>query len=230
MDNSHEYLKRNAEDPDIYDCYPQSEKFLSPVNIKTHKKLLELSLIHILYKIDDIINNPSGHLEYRAKTKEDIIIIDEAQRMWSSEKIAFDHSSKKVGDQYINTYHYDRRTVLANGLSEPVMVLRDIYKGALESNKTKKMCIRDRPKWDPFFGVFWENQYLMYQVIQEKEELHKRFEACYRDNLHSIWAGQELYRPGNIREESVSYTHLDVYKRQGMHAMHPIMTAEALSL
>ena len=41
----------------------------------------------------------------------------------------------------------------------------------------------------------------MYQVIQEKEELHKRFEACYRDNLHSIWAGQELYRPGNTREE-----------------------------
>ncbi|WP_029469254.1 DNA/RNA helicase domain-containing protein [Blautia producta] len=95
------------------------------------------SRIRELYKIDDIINNPSGHLEYRAKTKEDIIIIDEAQRMWSSEKIAFDHSSKKVGDQYINTYHYDRRTVLANGLSEPVMVLRDIYKGALESNKTK---------------------------------------------------------------------------------------------
>ena len=31
-------------------------------------------------------------------------------------------------------------------------------------------------------------------------ELHKRFEACYRDNLHSIWAGQELYRKGNSRE------------------------------
>ena len=25
-------------------------------------------------------------------------------------------------------------------------------------------------------------------------------EACYRDNLHSIWAGQELYRKGNSRE------------------------------
>ena len=30
------------------------------------------SRIRELYKIDDIINNPSGHLEYRAKTKEDI--------------------------------------------------------------------------------------------------------------------------------------------------------------
>ena len=25
-------------------------------------------------------------------------------------------------------------------------------------------------------------------------------EACYRDNLHPIWAGQELYRKGNSRE------------------------------
>ena len=24
--------------------------------------------------------------------------------------------------------------------------------------------------------------------------------GCWRDNLHSIWAGQELYRPGNTRE------------------------------
>lgn len=34
-----------------------------------------------------------------------------------------------------------------------------------------------------------------------KHEIHKLFEACYRDNLHSIWAGQELYRKGNSKEE-----------------------------
>ena len=28
----------------------------------------------------------------------------------------------------------------------------------------------------------------------------KLYEGCWRDNLHSIWAGQELYRPGNTRE------------------------------
>ena len=27
------------------------------------------------------------------------------------------------------------------------------------------------------------------------------YEMCYRDNLHSIWASQELYRKGNSREE-----------------------------
>lgn len=67
---------------------------------------------------------------------------------------------------------------------------------SLNSSKNNKL-----PKWDPFFDLFAENQYMMYRLIQEKEELHKRFEACYRDNLHSIWAGQELYRPGNGKEE-----------------------------
>lgn len=57
------------------------------------------------------------------------------------------------------------------------------------------------PKWDPFFDIFAGNQYLMYELIYERPELHKRFEACYRDNLHSIWAGQELYRKGNTKEE-----------------------------
>ena len=31
--------------------------------------------------------------------------------------------------------------------------------------------------------------------------MHKLYEGCWRDNLHSIWAEQELYRPGNTREE-----------------------------
>lgn len=29
----------------------------------------------------------------------------------------------------------------------------------------------------------------------------KKDEACYRDNLHSIWASQKLYRKGNSKEE-----------------------------
>lgn len=56
------------------------------------------------------------------------------------------------------------------------------------------------PLWDPFFERFAANQYRMYELVNQKPELHKMFEGCYRDNLHSIWAGQELYRPGNSRE------------------------------
>lgn len=56
------------------------------------------------------------------------------------------------------------------------------------------------PKWDPFFESFAHNQFLMYEVIHEKPEIHKRFKTCFRDNLHSIWAVQELYRPDNSRD------------------------------
>lgn len=67
---------------------------------------------------------------------------------------------------------------------------------SLNSAKSNRL-----PQWDPFFAAFTDNQFLMYQLIYQKPELHKRFEACYRDNLHSIWAGQELYRDGNTKEE-----------------------------
>ena len=56
------------------------------------------------------------------------------------------------------------------------------------------------PQWDPFFDRFSENQFILYRLIQEKPAIHKLYEGCWRDNLHSIWAGQELYRPGNTRE------------------------------
>ncbi|MCR4941074.1 MAG: hypothetical protein K5930_13395 [Treponemataceae bacterium] len=67
---------------------------------------------------------------------------------------------------------------------------------SLNSSKSNKL-----PKWNPFFTRFAENQYIMYSLIHDKPGIHKLFEACYRDNLHSIWAGQELYRKGNSQEE-----------------------------
>ena len=66
---------------------------------------------------------------------------------------------------------------------------------SLNSSKSNRL-----PRWNPFFERFASNQYILYGYIHEKPEIHKRFEACYRDNLHSIWAGQELYRKGNSRE------------------------------
>ena len=67
---------------------------------------------------------------------------------------------------------------------------------SLNSSKNNRL-----PKWEPFFARFSENQYLLYQTIQEMPGIHKLFNDCWRDNLHSIWAGQELYRPGNTRAE-----------------------------
>lgn len=67
---------------------------------------------------------------------------------------------------------------------------------SLNSAKSNRL-----PRWNPFFRNFADNQYVMYEWIYKSEGIHKRFEACYRDNLHSIWAGQELYRRGNTKEE-----------------------------
>ncbi len=67
---------------------------------------------------------------------------------------------------------------------------------SLNSAKSNRL-----PKWDPFFGRFARNQYVMYGLIHKKDGIHKLYEDCYKDNLHSIWAGQELYRKGNSEEE-----------------------------
>ena len=66
---------------------------------------------------------------------------------------------------------------------------------SLNSAKSNRL-----PRWDPFFGRFAANQFSMYELIQEYPGIHKLYEGCWRDNLHSIWAGQELYRPGNTKE------------------------------
>ena len=66
----------------------------------------------------------------------------------------------------------------------------------LNSAKNNKL-----PDWDKFFKGFVNNQLILYELIHEKEGIHKLFEGCYKDNLHSIWAAQELYRKGNSEEE-----------------------------
>lgn len=57
------------------------------------------------------------------------------------------------------------------------------------------------PKWDLFFDQFADNQFDLYELLYEKPEIYKLYEACYRDNLHSIWANRELYCKGNSKEE-----------------------------
>ncbi len=66
----------------------------------------------------------------------------------------------------------------------------------LNSSKSNKL-----PKWDPFFERFANNQYSMYELIYDKVNVYKLYEACSRDNLHSIWANQELYKKGNSKDE-----------------------------
>ena len=62
--------------------------------------------------------------------------------------------------------------------------------------KNKKL-----PVWENYFGQFANNQFMMYEMIFEKPEVLKLYKQCYKDNLHSIWAIQELYRKGNSADE-----------------------------
>jgi len=63
---------------------------------------------------------------------------------------------------------------------------------SLNSSKNNKL-----PNWNDFFIRFAKNQYILYGMIHKYDGIRKLYEACYRDNLHSIWANQELYRKGN---------------------------------
>lgn len=89
---------------------------------------------------------------------------------------------------------------------------------SLNSSKNNKL-----PKWEPFFEKFAGNQYLLYRLIHDerKVQIRKLYEACYRDNLHSIWANQELYRRGNSQNEFICILEknmrpvYDSAKRQG---------------
>ena len=67
---------------------------------------------------------------------------------------------------------------------------------SLNSAKSNKL-----PKWEPFFMRFANNQFIMYEEVFANEQIHRLYEKCYRDNLHSIWASQDLYIPGNTKEE-----------------------------
>lgn len=67
---------------------------------------------------------------------------------------------------------------------------------SLNSAKSNRL-----PDWNDFFIRFVGNQYIMYRMIHEKDGIRKLFHACYKDNLHSIWANRELYQSGNSDTE-----------------------------
>ncbi len=85
------------------------------------------------------------------------------------------------------------------------------------------------PRWEPFFARFASNQYMLYGLIHEKEGIRYLYEKCYKDNLHSIWANQELYRAGNSREEFVNILEknmrpvYDSARRQGYEIWNSIL-------
>ena len=69
---------------------------------------------------------------------------------------------------------------------------------SLNSSKNNRL-----PHWT-FFKRFADNQYAMYRLMWNDEFVRNRFEKCYRDNIHSIWAETELFRAGNSEEQFIN--------------------------
>ena len=67
---------------------------------------------------------------------------------------------------------------------------------SLNSSKSNNL-----PIWDDFFKGFAHNQYVMYEHIHKEAEIYSLYEKCYKDNLFSIWAIQDLYIKGHSQNE-----------------------------
>lgn len=67
---------------------------------------------------------------------------------------------------------------------------------SLNSQKGNKL-----PAWDKYFPQFADCQYLMYYTVFVEAKLQEDFNKCYRDNIISPWAQEELYIPGKSEVE-----------------------------
>lgn len=86
---------------------------------------------------------------------------------------------------------------------------------SLNSSKNNRL-----PQWK-FFERFAQNQFEMYQLVCDDSCVRDKFEDCYHNNIHSIWAETELFKPGNTQEQFVNILRknlrpvYDSAKRQG---------------
>ncbi len=143
-------------------------------------------------------NNPEvpGLVYKLAPMDEDERKLDNVRKLWKG-VLELGSVRELFSDSYVesNNYAVDHFIPWSFVMNDELWNLMPIDP-ILNSAKSNKL-----PKWDPFFARFAENQYLLYGFIHKNEKIHRLFEACYKDNLHSIWAGQELYRQGNTKDE-----------------------------
>lgn len=67
---------------------------------------------------------------------------------------------------------------------------------SLNSQKSNKL-----PEWNKYFPLFANGQYYLYYTVFVKGQLRDDFNKCYRDNIISPWAQEELFVPGKNEKE-----------------------------
>lgn len=66
----------------------------------------------------------------------------------------------------------------------------------LNSQKSNRL-----PEWNKYFPRFAEGQYFMYYTVFVNGQLQDEFNKCYRDNILSPWAQEELFIHGKSESE-----------------------------
>lgn len=66
----------------------------------------------------------------------------------------------------------------------------------LNSQKSNRL-----PEWNKYFPRFAEGQYFMYYTVFVNGQLQDEFNKCYRDNILSPWAQEELFIQGKSESE-----------------------------
>ena len=162
-------------------------------------------------------NNPEvPGLVYKLKPGDNVRKMERVRNLWNG-IIKYtevqDVYTKKAIDP--NNYDLDHFVPWSFVMNDELWNLMPMD-SSLNSSKSNNL-----PDWDLFFGGFADNQFKMYKLVNEIEGLHSLFDKCFKDNLHSIWAQQELYKKGNditafstILEKNMRPIY-DAAKRQG---------------
>lgn len=70
---------------------------------------------------------------------------------------------------------------------------------SLNSQKSNKL-----PEWEKYFPKFAERQYFLYYIVFIQGKFKDDFSKCYRDNILSPWAQEELFVPGKTENEFIT--------------------------
>ena len=143
-------------------------------------------------------NNPEvpGLVYKLAPTDEKIRKLNNVRKLWEAifeiVPIIDVFAGTKVNQNNYDVDHFIPRSFVMNDELWNLMPMDS----SLNSSKSNKL-----PVWNSYFARFADNQFILYEQINLKPEVHRLYESCYKDNLHSIWANSELYRPGNSPNE-----------------------------
>ncbi len=143
-------------------------------------------------------NNPEvpGLVYKLSATEEKTRKLNNARKLWDA-VLEVKPIVDVFKDELVNTKEYD----LDHFIPWSFVMNDELWNlmpmdSSLNSTKSNNL-----PKWDLFFDKFASNQFALYESLYELPGIYKLYENCYRDNLHSIWANQELYRKGNTKKE-----------------------------